>query len=117
MQAAVGDGQVEARPDVLIYTTDTLSEDVEIIGEVGAQIWLRSSLAHADVFVRLCDVDERGRSTNVRDGPGQRDRSGRAVPGDGAHVADRLPVPARAPHPRPGFQRRVPSLQPQLRQR
>jgi putative CocE/NonD family hydrolase len=39
-----------------------------VIGEVGAEIWFRSSLAHADVFVRLCDVDARGRSFNVCDG-------------------------------------------------
>jgi putative CocE/NonD family hydrolase len=59
---------LESRPDVLTYTTDVLDEDVEVIGDVSAQIWLRSSLAYADVFVRLCDVDERGRSYNVCDG-------------------------------------------------
>lgn len=60
--------KLEARPDVLIYTTDVLDEDVEVIGEVSAEIWFRSSLPHADVFVRLCDVDSRGRSVNVCDG-------------------------------------------------
>lgn len=59
---------LEARPDVLTYTTPALDEDVEVVGEVSAEIWFRSSLPHADVFVRLCDVDERGRSTNVCDG-------------------------------------------------
>jgi uncharacterized protein len=59
---------LEARPDVLTYTTPALDADVEVIGEVSAEIWFRSSLPHADVFVRLCDVDERGRSTNVCDG-------------------------------------------------
>ena len=59
---------LEARPDVLTYTTPVLAEDVEVIGEVSAEIWFRSSLSHADVFVRLCDVDPRGRSTNVCDG-------------------------------------------------
>ncbi len=59
---------LEARPDVLTYTTPALGEDVEIIGEVGAEIWFRSSLPHADVFVRLCDVDPDGRSWNVCDG-------------------------------------------------
>ena len=39
-----------------------------MIGEVSAEIWFRSSLAHADVFVRLCDVDPHGRSWNVCDG-------------------------------------------------
>ncbi|MET8976327.1 CocE/NonD family hydrolase [Streptomyces sp. NPDC004539] len=59
---------LEARPDVLTYTTPALDEDVEIIGEVDAEIFFRSSLPHADVFVRLCDVDPGGRSRNVCDG-------------------------------------------------
>jgi uncharacterized protein len=59
---------LEARPDVLTYTTAVLDEEVEIIGEVSAEIWFRSSLAHADVFVRLCDVGPDGRSFNICDG-------------------------------------------------
>jgi putative CocE/NonD family hydrolase len=59
---------LEARPDVLTYTTPVLDQDVEVVGEVSAEIWFSSSLSHADVFVRLCDVDEEGRSWNVCDG-------------------------------------------------
>jgi uncharacterized protein len=59
---------LEARADVLTYTTAALDQDVEVIGEVGAEIWFRSSLPYADVFVQLCYVDPRGRSTNVCDG-------------------------------------------------
>lgn len=60
--------RLEARPDVLSYTTARLGRDVEVIGEVSAEIWFRSSLRHADVFARLCDVDPGGRSRNVCDG-------------------------------------------------
>jgi uncharacterized protein len=60
--------RLEARPDVLTYTTTPLDHDVEVIGEVSAEIWFRSSLPYADVFVRLCDVDPSGRSWNVCDG-------------------------------------------------
>jgi len=60
--------RLEARPDVLTYTTGALDRDVEVVGEVSAEIWFRSSRPFADVFVRLCDVDEKGRSTNVCDG-------------------------------------------------
>ncbi|MEU7855930.1 CocE/NonD family hydrolase [Nonomuraea sp. NPDC049141] len=60
--------KLENRPDVRIYTTGVLDQDVEVIGEVSAEIWFRSSLPYADVFVRLCDVDPRGRSYNVCDG-------------------------------------------------
>jgi putative CocE/NonD family hydrolase len=59
---------IEARPDVLTYTTAPMDQDVDVIGEVSAEIWFRSSLPYADVFVRLCDVDPRGRSRNVCDG-------------------------------------------------
>ncbi|MBR7828798.1 CocE/NonD family hydrolase [Actinospica sp. MGRD01-02] len=64
----VDNAALEARADVLTYTTEALAEDVEVVGEVNAEIWFQSSLPHADVFVRLCDVDPDGRSTNVCDG-------------------------------------------------
>ncbi|MFE7837791.1 CocE/NonD family hydrolase [Streptomyces sp. NPDC057474] len=66
--ARTDNSAVEARKDVLTYTTTPLDRDVEIIGNVSAEIWFRSSLSHSDVFVRLCDVDDRGRSYNVCDG-------------------------------------------------
>jgi putative CocE/NonD family hydrolase len=64
----VDNSKLEARPDVLTYTTAPLDADTEVIGEVSAEIWFRSSLPYADVFVRLCDVDPGGRSGNVCDG-------------------------------------------------
>jgi putative CocE/NonD family hydrolase len=64
----VDNTSLEARPDVLTYTTPVLDEDVEVVGEVSAEIWFSSSLPHADVFVRLCDVDPGGKSWNVCDG-------------------------------------------------
>ncbi len=39
-----------------------------MIGEVSADVHVTSDLDHFDVFVRLCDVDEKGRSFNVCDG-------------------------------------------------
>lgn len=59
---------LEARPDVLTYTSEVLTTDIEVIGDVSAEVWFRSSLPHADVFVRVCDVDPAGRSTNICDG-------------------------------------------------
>jgi putative CocE/NonD family hydrolase len=64
----VDNTKLEARADVLTYTTDLLDHDVEVIGDVSAEIWFRSSQVSADVFVRVCDVDPRGRSSNVCDG-------------------------------------------------
>jgi putative CocE/NonD family hydrolase len=67
---------LEARPDVLTYTSRILDGDMEAIGPVSAELYIRSSLEHTDVFARLCDVDPSGKSTNVCDGllrlvPGQ----------------------------------------------
>jgi putative CocE/NonD family hydrolase len=59
---------VEARPDVLTYTSARLDVPVEVVGPVRAEIQVRSELSYLDVFVRLCDVDRRGRSWNVCDG-------------------------------------------------
>ncbi|MEJ3745224.1 CocE/NonD family hydrolase [Actinomycetes bacterium KLBMP 9797] len=64
----VDNAALEARADVLTYTSAVLDRDVEVVGDVSAEIWFRSSLPHADVFVRLCDVDPDGVSRNVCDG-------------------------------------------------
>ncbi len=67
-QAPVADNRdLEARPDVLTYTTAPLQEDVVAMGPVSAEVHLRSSLEHTDVFVRLCDVLPSGPSRNVCD--------------------------------------------------
>jgi putative CocE/NonD family hydrolase len=59
---------LEGRADVLTYTSGPLAADHEVIGSANAVIVLRSSRAHTDLFVRLCDVAPNGRSTNVCDG-------------------------------------------------
>lgn len=60
--------KLEARPDVLTYTTAPLSADLEVIGPVTSSIVIRSGLPHTDLCVRLCDVAPGGRSTNLCDG-------------------------------------------------
>ncbi len=59
---------VEQRLDVLVFSSEPLSEPVEIIGDVAAELSVTRDNPHADVFVRLCDVDPRGRSLNICDG-------------------------------------------------
>jgi uncharacterized protein len=69
MKAGVRDNRpVEERPDVLVYTSAALAEPVEIFGEVTASVAVTRDNPHADLFVRLCDVDARGVSRNVCDG-------------------------------------------------
>lgn len=58
---------LEARPDVLTYTTAPLEATVEAIGPVRVELWVRASSPYFDVFARLCDVDEAGGSWNVCD--------------------------------------------------
>lgn len=64
----VDDSRLARRKDVAAYTGPALAQAWEVIGTV------RLSLAHvtehpdADLFVRLSDIDPRGRSTNVTEG-------------------------------------------------
>lgn len=59
---------LEERVDVLVFSTPPLPGDVEVIGYVQAELYVRSSLPNTDFFVRLCDVESSGRSLNVCDG-------------------------------------------------
>jgi putative CocE/NonD family hydrolase len=58
----------EHRHDVVTYTSPVLTDDLTVVGPVTATLYLRSSLEHTDFFVRLCDVDHRGKSVNLSDG-------------------------------------------------
>ncbi len=64
----VDNAAIESRSDVLTYTTEPLPADQDLVGPVSARIYLRTETGYADVFVRLCDVDEKGISRNVVDG-------------------------------------------------
>ncbi|MFC5290289.1 CocE/NonD family hydrolase [Actinokineospora guangxiensis] len=60
--------RLEARHDVLTFTSDPLPADLEVIGPVTASITMRSTSEHLDLVLRLCDVAPNGRSTNLCDG-------------------------------------------------
>ena len=59
---------IEARPDVLVFTSEPLQVPLDVLGPVRAELHLRASTGYAHVFARLCDVDTEGRSRNVTDG-------------------------------------------------
>ncbi len=59
---------IESRHDVLLYTSEPLRADLDLIGPVTARAYVRTSLPYADLFVRVCDVDSMGVSRNVVDG-------------------------------------------------
>jgi hypothetical protein len=58
---------LETRPDVRTFTTDPLPTAVDVIGSPVLDLAISADTAHADVFVRLCDVDEHGHSRNFSD--------------------------------------------------
>jgi uncharacterized protein len=60
--------RLEVRPDVLVFTSQPLERDLEVIGPISVELFVRSSAEHTDFFVRLCDVHPSGRSMNVCDG-------------------------------------------------
>ncbi len=78
----VDNAPLEQRRDVLVYTSDQLFSPVTIIGQVRATLYARASLPNADFFVRLCDVDEKGISTNICDGIVRKTSADPAVPDD-----------------------------------
>jgi putative CocE/NonD family hydrolase len=59
--------KLEARDDVLVFTTEPLTSAVEVRGAPTVELHVASDNANADLFVRICDVDPRGRSVNVTD--------------------------------------------------
>jgi uncharacterized protein len=59
---------LERRGDVVTYTSAPLAEALEVLGSIRAEVYLGSDRSHTDLFVRLCEVDARGVSTNVCDG-------------------------------------------------
>ena len=65
---SVDNTELEARPDVLTYTSEPLPQQRDIVGPVAAELYISSSAPSADYFVRLCDVDTRGVSRNICDG-------------------------------------------------
>ena len=59
---------VERRPDVLVYTTGGLREDVEVIGPVQVVLWVATSARDTDFTAKLVDVFPDGYARNLTDG-------------------------------------------------
>jgi uncharacterized protein len=60
--------RLEARPDVLTFTSDPQAADFEVIGPVRVRLYVQASVPYIDLYARLCDVSPRGRSINITDG-------------------------------------------------
>jgi putative CocE/NonD family hydrolase len=60
--------QVEARPDVLVYTTPPLTEPVDVVGPVTALIHVATTEPSTDLAAKLVDVHPDGRAIGLTDG-------------------------------------------------
>ncbi len=57
--------EIEARPDVLVFTSEVLEADLEVTGLVEAILQVSSSAADTDFHIALCDVLPDGSSINL----------------------------------------------------
>jgi len=58
---------IEARADVLIYTSEPLEEDMEVTGFIRAKLYVSSDAKDTDFTVKLVDVHPDGSAWNVDD--------------------------------------------------
>jgi uncharacterized protein len=57
--------KMEARPDILVYTSEPLREGMEVSGPVEVTLHVSSDAKDTDFTVKLIDVDEQGRAWNL----------------------------------------------------
>lgn len=55
----------ESRRDVLVYTSQSLGNDLEVTGEISLELFVSSSAKDTDFTFTLCDVHPDGRSINL----------------------------------------------------
>jgi len=60
--------QVEARPDVLVYSTPVLDHDVEVTGPLTVHLWAATNAPDTDFTAKLVDVGPCGYARNLQDG-------------------------------------------------
>ena len=95
-----------SRPDVLVFQTMPLVEEVEITGPVSVQLWISSSAVDTDFTAKLIDVYPpsvdypEGYALNLTDGilRIKVDGTGRGLPGEVGVAAGFQPIRERPPH-------------------
>ena len=60
--------EVEARGDVLVYSTEPLERDLEATGPVSAVLYVSTTAPNTDFTVKLLDVHPDGKAYNISDG-------------------------------------------------
>jgi uncharacterized protein len=85
---------VQRRDDVLVYSTDTLGEDLEVTGPAQAHIYASTSATDTDWTVKVLDVYPEGKAINVFEGIIR----GRLH--DPGAIRTGLPAPGQYEHPK-----------------
>ena len=62
------DTELGERSDVACWTTPVLDEDLEVLGTPTLELFHDSDNPHVDLFVRISEVGDDGRSHNVTEG-------------------------------------------------
>ncbi len=73
--------EIETRPDVLVYTSAPLAEDLEVTGYIELALWVASTAPDTDFTAKLIDVAPDGAARTLTDGILRaRYRKGRTTP-------------------------------------
>jgi putative CocE/NonD family hydrolase len=59
---------VEARHDVLVYTTPSLNQDLEVTGPISLILYVSTSAPNTDFTAKLVDVHQNGSAFNISEG-------------------------------------------------
>jgi putative CocE/NonD family hydrolase len=68
LQGAFDQLEIEARSDVLVFTSPPLETDLEVTGPIALELWAASSAADTDFTGKLVDVWPDGKAYNLVDG-------------------------------------------------
>ena len=60
--------RIQDRSDVLVFTSETLSEHIAVVGRIKVKLWASSSGKDTDFIAKLVDVYPDGRAFNVCEG-------------------------------------------------
>jgi putative CocE/NonD family hydrolase len=59
---------IEARQDVLVYTTPSLPQDVEVTGAISLILYVSTTAPNTDFTAKLVDVHQDGSAFNISEG-------------------------------------------------
>jgi putative CocE/NonD family hydrolase len=80
-QGSVDNRKVEARQDVLVYTSEPFTEGVEVTGPMTGTIYLSTDVVDTDITLKVLDVYPDGRAHNIAEGIARaKYRTGYATP-------------------------------------